>query len=67
MNDVTRILSAIERGDAQATDELLPLVYGKLRFPGTRNWHYFLLGSAGCFSCSAFFLASAKPVSRARR
>jgi RNA polymerase sigma factor (TIGR02999 family) len=31
MSDVTRILSAIERGDAKATDELLPLVYGELR------------------------------------
>jgi len=31
MSDVTRILSAIERGDAQATDELLPLVYEELR------------------------------------
>jgi RNA polymerase sigma factor (TIGR02999 family) len=31
MSDVTRILNAIERGDAQATDELLPLVYGELR------------------------------------
>ena len=31
MIDVTRILNAIERGDAQATDELLPLVYDELR------------------------------------
>ena len=31
MSDVTRILSAIERGDAEATDELLPLVYEELR------------------------------------
>ncbi len=31
MNDVTRILNAIERGDAKATDELLPLVYEELR------------------------------------
>lgn len=29
--DVTRILNAIERGDARATDELLPLVYEELR------------------------------------
>ena len=27
MTDVTRILNAIERGDAKTTDELLPLVY----------------------------------------
>jgi RNA polymerase sigma factor (TIGR02999 family) len=31
MSDVTRILSAIERGEAAATDELLPLVYDELR------------------------------------
>ena len=31
MSDVTQILNAIERGDAKATDELLPLVYEELR------------------------------------
>jgi RNA polymerase sigma factor (TIGR02999 family) len=31
MSDVTRILSAIEQGDARATEELLPLVYEELR------------------------------------
>ena len=31
MNDVTRILAAVEQGDAQAADELLPLVYKELR------------------------------------
>ena len=31
MSDVTRILNAIERGDAKATDGLLPLVYEELR------------------------------------
>ena len=31
MNDVTRILSAIEGGDARASRELLPLVYDELR------------------------------------
>jgi RNA polymerase sigma factor (TIGR02999 family) len=31
MNDVTRILSAIEQGDPQAADLLLPLVYDDLR------------------------------------
>ena len=31
MSDVTRILNAIEGGDAKATDELLPLVYEELR------------------------------------
>src|SRR3954447_16048529 len=31
MNDVTRILSAIEQGDPLAADRLLPLVYDELR------------------------------------
>src|SRR5689334_22481248 len=31
MDDVTRILSAIQRGDAQAGARLLPLVYDELR------------------------------------
>ena len=31
MNDVTRILSAIEHGDPQAAEQLLPLVYDELR------------------------------------
>ena len=31
MNDVTRILSAIEQGDPQAAEKLLPLVYDELR------------------------------------
>jgi RNA polymerase sigma factor (TIGR02999 family) len=31
MSDVTRILSAIERGDPMAADQLLPLVYDELR------------------------------------
>jgi RNA polymerase sigma factor (TIGR02999 family) len=31
MNDVTRILSAIEQGDPRASGELLPLVYRELR------------------------------------
>jgi RNA polymerase sigma factor (TIGR02999 family) len=31
VNDVTRILSAIERGDAHAAEQLLPLVYDELR------------------------------------
>jgi len=31
MTDVTRILNAIERGNAQAVDQLLPLVYEELR------------------------------------
>ncbi|MHC4751691.1 MAG: sigma-70 family RNA polymerase sigma factor [Planctomycetota bacterium] len=31
MSDVTRILNAIEQGDARATEKLLPLVYEELR------------------------------------
>jgi RNA polymerase sigma factor (TIGR02999 family) len=31
MTDVTRILSAIQRGDPQAAEQLLPLVYDELR------------------------------------
>jgi RNA polymerase sigma factor (TIGR02999 family) len=31
MSDVTRILNAMERGDTQATEKLLPLVYEELR------------------------------------
>jgi RNA polymerase sigma factor (TIGR02999 family) len=31
MSDATRILSAIERGDPSAAEQLLPLVYGELR------------------------------------
>jgi RNA polymerase sigma factor (TIGR02999 family) len=37
MNDVTRILSAIEQGDAKAADELLPLVYEELRHLATHK------------------------------
>jgi RNA polymerase sigma factor (TIGR02999 family) len=31
MNEVTRILSAVEQGDPQAAEKLLPLVYSELR------------------------------------
>src|SRR5258708_4156232 len=31
MSEVTHILSAIERGDSQAAEQLLPLVYDKMR------------------------------------
>src|SRR5262249_60587570 len=31
MNEITRILSAIERGDGPAAEQLLPLVYDELR------------------------------------
>lgn len=31
MNDVTRVLSAIEAGDPRAAGQLLPLVYDELR------------------------------------
>jgi RNA polymerase sigma factor (TIGR02999 family) len=31
MSEVTRVLTAIEQGDAKSTDELLPIVYNELR------------------------------------
>ena len=37
MADVTRILNAIEEGDSQAADELLPLVYEELRLLAARK------------------------------
>jgi RNA polymerase sigma factor (TIGR02999 family) len=37
MNDVTRILSAIERGEPRAAEELLPLVYDELRRLASRK------------------------------
>ena len=37
MNDVTRILSAIEQGDPQAAEQLLPLVYDELRKLGAQR------------------------------
>jgi RNA polymerase sigma factor (TIGR02999 family) len=37
MNDVTRVLSAIEQGDADATEQLLPLVYDELRRLATQK------------------------------
>jgi RNA polymerase sigma factor (TIGR02999 family) len=37
MTDVTRILNAIEHGDAKAADELLPLVYEELRILAARR------------------------------
>src|SRR3954470_6359027 len=37
MNDVTRILSAIEQGDPSAAEQLLPLVYDELRKLASRR------------------------------
>src|SRR5215475_468355 len=37
MNDVTRILSAIEQGDPKAAEQLLPLVYDELRTLAARR------------------------------
>lgn len=37
MSDVTRILDAIEQGDAKAAEDLLPLVYEELRRVATRK------------------------------
>ena len=45
MSDVTRILSAIEEGDAHAAEQLLPLVYDEFRkFGGTVLVQRFLRG-----------------------
>ncbi len=35
MHEVTRILSAIEQGDPQAAEQLLPLVYNQLSLWGS--------------------------------
>jgi len=40
MSDVTRILTAIEQGDARAGDDLLALVYQELRRPAAQNISY---------------------------
>ncbi len=37
MSEVTRILAAIERGDARAVNELLPMVYDQLRREAQRH------------------------------
>ena len=37
MNEVTRILSAIEQGDPHAAEQLLPLVYDELRQLAAEN------------------------------
>jgi hypothetical protein len=37
MNEVTRVLSAIEQGDPHAADKLLPLVYDELRRLATQK------------------------------
>src|SRR5437016_1531862 len=37
MNEVTRILSAIEQGDPHAAEQLLPLVYAELRALAARR------------------------------
>jgi RNA polymerase sigma factor (TIGR02999 family) len=37
MNDITRILSAVDQGDPQAAEQLLPLVYEELRTLAARR------------------------------
>ena len=44
MTDVTRILNAIERGDLQAVDELLPVVYEELRLLAAQKLSHELPG-----------------------
>src|SRR5262249_46166626 len=38
MDDVTRILGDIERGDVRAADKLLPIVYDELRRLAAQKW-----------------------------
>jgi len=51
MSEVTRILSAIEHGDPNAAEQLLPLVYDELRklaaanFPTRNGSHWYRSGS----------------------
>jgi len=40
VTDITRILNAIEHGDAKATDELLPVVYEELRLLAAQKLSY---------------------------
>lgn len=44
MSDVTRILNALEQGDARAEDELLPLVYEELHLLAAQKMSQELLG-----------------------
>jgi len=44
MTDVTRILNAIEEGDGQATERLLPLIYEELRNLAARKMAHESLG-----------------------
>ena len=44
MSDVTRILNAIEQGDAQATEKLLPLLYDELRLLAAQKLSHELPG-----------------------
>jgi RNA polymerase sigma factor (TIGR02999 family) len=37
MNDITQILGSIERGESQAAEQLLPLVYDELRWVAARK------------------------------
>jgi ECF sigma factor len=37
MNEVTRILSAIDAGDVHESDHLLPLVYEEMRKPSAQR------------------------------
>jgi hypothetical protein len=39
MNEVTRIISAIQHEDGHATEKLLPLVYEKLGYWLFRKWY----------------------------
>jgi ECF sigma factor len=44
MNEVTRVLSAIEQGDTHAAHQLLPLIYDELRTLAAQTFLYRLRG-----------------------
>jgi hypothetical protein len=46
MNEVTRILSAVEQGDPHAAEQLLPLVYEELRSLAAQKLARFLAFAA---------------------
>jgi RNA polymerase sigma factor (TIGR02999 family) len=75
MSDVTRILNAIEQGDARATEELLPLIYEELRLLAAQTLQatalvheaYIRLVEAECRNWNSrnhFFMSAAEAIRR---
>jgi len=60
MTDVTRILNAIEDGNTQAIDELLPLIYEELRVLTVQRLSHELPGQT--LQASVFIRISSKTV-----